>query len=426
MARTENTRGSRRTTSQNRTAKVKKNRAQSAMGIIVTVLLAAAFLYVGVQIYSIVRRAYKTETAIAYTMADSISLDGVAVFDAIDVPGSGTLGYLVQDGERVTTGTTLAEQYTDGSQGSFREQLAGIENAISLLKKSQNSAGSELSVLTSQSSSALYDLLDQIDKADYSGVETVEQQFLLAENRLQISTGQVGNFSQTIDALQAQYDAIQSQLGQLAIIQADTNGYFISADNAGFLSLDAASINSLSPADFASVLANGLQTTPENLAGRIITGFTWRFYATCTAEQAARFDGVTNVKIRIPGKQDTALSATVAKVEIDEENDIAKIELDCQNINAAVLALGQEKMEIDLKTYSGIRIDREALHIVDGAKGVYVKYGTLQRFRKITILYENDKYMLVPSDGALGTDNEVRLYDEVIVEGTNLQDRKLL
>ena len=28
--------------------------------------------------------------------------------------------------------------------------------------------------------------------------------------------------------------------------------------------------------------------------------------------------------------------------------------------------------------------------------------------------------------GAVGTDNEVRLYDEVIVEGTNLQDGKLM
>ncbi len=33
---------------------------------------------------------------------------------------------------------------------------------------------------------------------------------------------------------------------------------------------------------------------------------------------------------------------------------------------------------------------------------------------------------LIPPDGAIGTDNEVRLYDEIIVEGTNLQDGKLL
>ena len=409
-----------------RKKRLPKIHAQNVMGVIVTLLLLAAFFYVGLQIFSIVRHTYKTETAIAYTMADSISLDGVAVFDAVDVPGTGNLGYLVEDGERVTAGTALAEKYTGDGQGTLRDQLASLQKSISLLNKSQNSAGNDLSVLTAQSSSALYDLLDQIDLADYSGVDDVEQQFLLAQNRMQISTGQVGNFAQTIANLQGEYDSIQSQLGELDSIQAETNGYFISAANAGFLSMDAEAVASLSPVDFSTLLASGLDAQPEDLAGRIVTGFTWRFYATCTAEEAARFDGVSTVKIRVPGKQETPLTATVAKVDIDEENKLAKIELDCQNINASVLSLGQERAQIDLHTYQGIRIDHEALHIVDGNKGVYVKYGTLQRFRKITILYENDKYMLVPAGGALGTDNEVRLYDEVIVEGTNLQDRKLL
>ena len=73
-----------------------------------------------------------------------------------------------------------------------------------------------------------------------------------------------------------------------------------------------------------------------------------------------------------------------------------------------------------------IRIDKEALHIVDGQRGVYVKYGNLQRFLKIETLYEDENYILIPDNGKLGTDNEVRLYDEIIVQGTNLQDGKLL
>ncbi len=100
--------------------------------------------------------------------------------------------------------------------------------------------------------------------------------------------------------------------------------------------------------------------------------------------------------------------------------------LECRPTNAEVLTLGQETAQIDLHTYTGIRIDSKALHIVDGNNGVYVKVGNLQRFRKITILYQNEDYILVDTDGAVGTDNEVRLYDEVIVEGTNLQDGKLM
>ena len=42
------------------------------------------------------------------------------------------------------------------------------------------------------------------------------------------------------------------------------------------------------------------------------------------------------------------------------------------------------------------------------------------------MLYQDDEYILVPEGGKVGTDNEVRLFDEVIVEGTDLYDGKIL
>ena len=161
-------------------------------------------------------------------------------------------------------------------------------------------------------------------------------------------------------------------------------------------------------------------------AGQITTGFSWKFYAVCDLDTAARFDNISSGKISVPGKQNTPLSATVEEVTEDKDNGIAKIVLQCQTISAEVLGLGCETVQVDLKTYEGIRIDKAALHIVNGQRGVYVKYGNLQRFLKITTLYENDSYILVPEDGKLGSANEVRLYDEIIVQGTNLEDGKLL
>ena len=174
------------------------------------------------------------------------------------------------------------------------------------------------------------------------------------------------------------------------------------------------------------MLADGFPASDTNRAGQIATGFSWRFYTVCDLETAARFDGVTSVKISVPGKQNTPLAATLVELVQDEEQGVAKLVFECQTINAEILSFGMETAQIDIKTYEGIRISKEALHIVDGARGVYVKYGNLQRFLKITILYEDENYLLIPADGAIGTENEVRLYDEIIVQGTNLQDGKLL
>ena len=388
--------------------------------------LALVSVYIIAQCFVIFRRSYKTETAIKYTLAESITLDGVVAFDSVDVAGSGDLGYLVQDGERVTNGTVVAEVYTDDSQGLQRERLDRLERTITLLTKSQNSTGSDLSVLTNQTKQALYNLLDKINTAQYSGITDAEDTFLLAQNRLQVSTGQTAGFADTIAALQVEYDSIKAQLDALQTITATTNGYFSSTAASPAIAVDRQALDDADPATLQKMLADGFPAAATDRAGQITTGFSWKFYAVCDLDTAARFDNISSVKISVPGKQNTPLSATVEEVTLDKDNGIAKIVLQCQTINAEVLSFGQETAQIDLKTYEGIRIDKEALHIVDGQRGVYVKYGNLQRFLKITTLYENDSYILIPENGKIGTDNEVRLYDEIIVQGTNLQDGKLL
>lgn len=389
-------------------------------------LLALVSLYVILQCFVIFHQSYKTETAIAYTMADSVTLDGVVSFATVPVEGSGNLGYLVKDGERVSNGTVVAECYTDDSQGLLRERLDRLGRTIDLLSKSENSTGSDLSVLTNQTRQALYNLLDKLDTAEYSGITDAEDDFLLAQNRLQVSTGQTGNFSQTISTLQAEYDEINTQLGTLQTITASTNGYFSSTEAMSPIVTDQNSLDSASPTELQQMLEAGFPARDTGCAGQIATGFSWRFYAVCDLETAERFDGITSVKISVPGKQNTPLAATLVEVTPDEASGVAKLVFECQTINAEILSFGQETAQIDIKTYEGIRINKEALHIVDGARGVYVKYGNLQRFLKITTLYEDDNYILIPGNGAIGTDNEVRLYDEVIVQGTNLQDGKLL
>ena len=404
-----------------------KNTARKMLQIAGMALLAIVTLYLAVQFYVIFNQSYKTETAIRYTMSDSVSLQGVVYFDAVKVQGSGDLGYLVSDGERVTNGTVVAECYTESAQGLLRERLDRLHRTINLLTKSQNSTGSDLSVLTNQTRQALYNLLDKLDTAQYSGITDAENEFLQAQNRLQVSTGQVSGFDSTIAALQQEYDEVKAKLDTLQTVKATTNGYFTGTDAMPAVAVDGAALADADAAALQQILTNGLPAADTtDCAGQIATGFGWLFYAVCNAETAARFQDVGTVGISIPGKQNTPLSATVKELTLDKETGLAKLVLECQTVNADILSLGIETARIDLKTYEGIRLDKAALHIVEGNRGVYVKYGNLQRFLKITILYEDENYILIPADGKLGTDNEVRLYDEIIVQGKNLQDGKLI
>ena len=386
-------------------------------------LLALAAVYIVLQLYAILGRTYQTETAISASMEDTVPLSGIAMFDSVPVSGGGSLGYLVEDGERVTEGTVLAEIYTDPTQSTQREELDRLDRIIDLLTKSENSVGSDLALLTAQTRTALLNLLDQLDTASYTGMSDAIDEFLLAQNRLQISTGQSSGFTATLADLQTQRDAAAAALEGLQTITADRNGYFISTAAALPLDLTEDTLKSDTAAALSERLQQEIPTTGSDLAGRIVTGFSWRFYGVCDLDTAARFDGVTSVKIRVPGKQDEALDANVTEVAADETAGLAKITLECRTINADVLRLGREDAEIVLNTYEGIRVSKRAMHIVDGERGVYVKYGSLQRFRRIVVLFEDENYLLLDPEAE---DNEVRLYDEIIVEGPNLQDGGLV
>ena len=204
------------------------------------------------------------------------------------------------------------------------------------------------------------------------------------------------------------------------------SGYFVDQAHSLLLDLDRDGLNAASPAELKEALVGGHVSKPENVAGKIVTSDRWSFYGVCTLEESRKFANVDQVELSFPGYAEQKVAALVEEVIPDEENGIAKVVLSCEYMNADIPSLVQQVARIDFAEYEGIRIPAEALHIVDGNKGVYVRYGSLVYFRKIQILYQDEDFILIPPKGRPGTDNEVQLYDEIVTEGTGLHDKKLL
>ena len=131
------------------------------------------------------------------------------------------------------------------------------------------------------------------------------------------------------------------------------------------------------------------------------------------------------VELSFPNLSSEALPATVVGASVDEESGLAKVELLCDYINEAVVTLERETAEITFAAYNGIRIDRKALHLVDGRACVYVQFGNVVYRRYITILFENEDYILI-SPNYVKDENEVKLFDQIIVQGSDLYDEKIL
>ena len=412
-------------------------------------LLAAA--YVGYQAMQVLFPPNAYETALLATVEDTIDAEGVLLFDESYVSGSGTLGYLAADGERVSAGTAVAEVYSDAIQATLRQQLTQISDQIDLLQRSQNNTTSlQLESLRKNRSAALYDLMDSLDCGDYEDTDAEKEDYILSQNRLWVITGEVAGFSDQITALTQQAASVQSQLGNPTQITAPQTGYFIRSSSTGRLNAGAEDILALDAAGLKAYAESSPEVALDGCAGKIVSGFTWRYAGVCTAKEAEKLLGKDgkplsgSVEIRFPGQVETPLKAKVSEVEIDSENGIARFVISCEIINGDVLRLNCADAQIIVGRTTGLRVPAAAVHYLkeDGSEaeeqgenyipGVYVKYGNLARFCRIDpvddahpLVTDGDYRIVLPS-GTANSVSEVRLYDEIIVSGQNLYDGKLL
>ncbi len=425
-------------------------RVLQAMAWVMVAFLLVAAIYACYLILQVLLPKNTYETALLAVVSDTVEADGVLLFEESYIAGAGELGYLVEDGERVSAGTAVAEIYTNASQAALRQELTQLEEQITLLQKSQNTATLQLDMFLKERSAAVYDLLDTLDQGDYDTVVDGENAYLLAQNKLWIVTGDAADFTEQIAVLTRQMQSVQTQLGTPAQIKANSTGYFVRSTVSGRLNASATDILALDAQQLKAYLDSEPEVALEGYAGKLVSGFSWQYVGVCTAEQGQKLlaaDGKPlskAVSIRFPGRMERALKATITQVQIDPENGLARFVLSCNAVNGDVLQLNHASAQIIVGETEGLLVPAAAVRYqkeeladpqTQGENyipGVYVKYGNIARFCRIDPvdeehpLIQQDEYILVLPKGTSGSVSQVRLYDEIIVSGKNLYDGKLL
>ncbi len=405
------------------------------IGGIVVAILAISILYLLFQIRGIVNPDYRTETAIFYEMSENIEMTAAAVFEYQTVDGGGLLGYLVEDGERVSPGQTVAENYASAEQQQAQLQYRQLQSQIELLQAAGNVEGSDVGAITQKMENGLYLLLADLDEDAYAQANSDFDEYLLAANKIQCLTGRVSGFQDQIAQLQIQMELLLSTIGTPTAISSPASGYFVRSSLVGDQPYTAEQLDAMTAAQLQTALQT-VEQQQEAGIGRIVTDYHWEIYGTTDSELAKQLKAKQKMTMRLPEHGGAEFPVTVESVAVDQESGLTKIKLYCENISAEALAFGVEQIELIVNEYEGIRVPRQAEHIRTTTNeegetveeyGVYVQLGRLMYFRKITTkLYENEEYMLLPLEPEDPSLDQVCLYDEVIVSGIDLQHGKLI
>lgn len=407
----------------------KEKRPRSRAWLWLLVILPLLFL--AAQFWRSVNRPFRTQTALPTTLTDSVSVNGVVVRSEVPIAqqSDGVVGYVVDDVQRVSAGTEVARIFPSATTAHSFAQAVEMDGRIATLRQAQTdgvNAGTDVNLILRQVNSDLYDYIALLEDGNLTDLPEVRDELSYSLNKLDIAVGKEENYDERIALWEAQRDTWLGTAGEAVAVSAPCTGFFFYGAD-GYEGLNTETVSALTPTELENLSATWAKDTTAAV-GKMVTSYQWRFYCVAEASIARRFERRQAVTLSFTDAGVSGLEGTVESVGEADENGSVVVCIECQLIDQRLSGLRFEAADITFNEYTGIRINKDALHIdSDGNIGVYIKFGTLVRFRRISPIFETSAYILVPLQA--GDDygvNEVSLYDEIIVEGSDLFDGKLL
>lgn len=418
--------------------------------ILVAALTVLALIYVAYLLISANFKMYPTENAVQTTVTEKIYTNGFIIRDENIIINntSGVLSYSCQDGEAVQANGEIAKVYANESDAvsqTIADSLEAKKHDLENLQNNNVLGSVGIDTINNDINNRIITYLDDVNNCDLNAVISDSDKLLYSINHRQLYTGKIKNFNTEIDDLQAQIDALHSSSGEsIGTIITDKAGYFSEFCDGYENSVKYADIDKIKLSDLQNVKKS---TVPENSAGKVISSLSWYVACEVTADEATNLSlWDSNVSILFSDASTEAIPASIYRIHQTSKDSNALLILSCDYMDAGLIEARQEPIEIGLGTYTGLRVSKRAIHDdyvtnttydKDGnavtekekVQGVYVLYGSEVQFKQISILYADDDYVICdpePDSDILFNGDTISMYDQVIVEGDDLYDGKVI
>ena len=390
-------------------------------------LLLIAAVFVVHQCVSAFYSPVKTESAVFYNSSDGINITGLIIRNEtlVTSQSNGVMHFIVGDGTRVAKNGVIANIYDSESASITLSQIDSVKKKITDLEDllSYNDLeAADLDLINARIEESLNNFVVNSSTGDYNGIEQYSSALLSSVNRRTAAMGNTADFSSQLNWLKSQLNELSSSLpnakGQ---VKADQSGYFVSKTDGYENVLTCDNLDKIN-----SDYINGLkaQETPDNVIGKIVSDYEWYIAAKVSINESFNFKEGDTLKLYTTVKSYPQLPVTVKQINISENSADAVIIFACSEMNSELAAMRSGPMTAVKKEYSGLKVSKNALRVVDSKRGVYVLSGMQVKFVPVNVLYSNDSYIICEKQTADG--NVLKLYDEVIVKGKNLYDGKII
>ena len=416
---------------------------------IAVVLIFVVFLFITTNFLG--NNMMVTETAYRSVAYDVVKTTALVVRDEEYIPASndGVLVYSVSDGDKVTAGGTIATAYNSEDDVVKMQRISELDEKIAFLQSlstvSQNSSIG-LDTVNTQINEKMVSLISHINTNSFEFIGDVEDELMTSIYRKQLITGEQGKFDDKIAQLKAEKAELEASAGAPSgKVTTPASGYFVSSVDGYENSVAVSDLNSFYYSDYKKL--RPADVDPDAYLGKILKGVNWYLVCPVTADEATNIShNSTYVSVRMPYALSEEIPAKVMYVNNLAGEERSIVVLRCNYMSDALSKIRKESVEIVVNSYEGLRVSKSAIHdaeltrtVTDENKvertetkvvqGVYVEYGNELRFRQIVIDFSGDDYVICnenPDPELLFKGSTITLYDQVVTEGGDLYDGKLI
>ncbi|MBQ7094174.1 MAG: hypothetical protein IJN84_06645 [Clostridia bacterium] len=391
---------------------------QDLMGKIMVFVIMLVFLaYLGYHLYTATGSQIEKIDAVSVTSVDKIVNSGVFIRDQypIEWKSNEMSEFLVEDGEKVSNGQSVALLFSDESS---REQYSHHKELTSRLEVMKEGGA----YLFDVSDSAKLSLLIKSAVSEYTDAQisgniseindaTYQLNSLIDLQKNNISTQE--EYDNEIAALESEIAKYKNAAYSGSYIKSNKAGYFFKASDGFDERYTIAGLETLSCDDIKEAVDQKDAALNYSI-GKIVSGFEWYFAVEINDAQVKKLNSHSEVILTFPHVSTKEEPAEL--VEIRNEGDGRNLAIfKCTHMDGNLLSNRTQQAEIILGTYTGIKIPKTSIRQVGGKWGVYCLVGEKSVFKEIEWLFETDSYYLV--EQAESIDEGLFEYDKIIISG---------
>ena len=399
--------------------------------LITAFILLAVMVYFGIETWRYFTDPILTTSVYVYRSEQSLTLNGMLVRDEEVIDCNEPLVELTRaEGERVAKGKRVATVYQSAEALSAEQEVASLREQLEQLRYAQTAARDTEAALRLDSDieGDIIAVRAALTGGNYTALESSVSTLKTTVLRREYAYRGSADLSDRIAAMESKLrDAARSAGGGSRAIVAPFAGTYSAVADGYETALTPDMLPKLSPSEFEQILPAPVSTT----VGKLVRGEAWYYAAVIDEDEAAEIARGGRYELAITGV-DAMLPVVADSVSRAEDGLCLAVFSGGQHLSY-VTALRDQSAELILKSYTGLRIPKNALRISeDGRSGVYCRIGRQAWFKPVEVLYQGEDYCLVrPGEIDAARESDVILYtlragDEAIVTADRLYNGKVI